>query len=146
MKNDIAMLRLESPLLFNRWVKPICLPAEGRVTLDADWIKGPAAGTHCTAVGWGAISERGADRKSDKVECRRTLQYIVYFTASLQPTNCEKSLFQSMPTANISKTKTAVRSALARSKADATPVRVTLAGRCSVAASAIRMNGIWPAS
>lgn len=63
MKNDIAMLRLESALLFNRWVKPICLPAPGRVTVDAKWVWGPAVGTHCIAVGWGSIRERGPDRK-----------------------------------------------------------------------------------
>lgn len=63
MKNDIAMLRLESALLFNRWVKPICLPAPGRVTADANWVRGPAEGTHCIAVGWGSIRERGPDRE-----------------------------------------------------------------------------------
>lgn len=66
MRNDLALLRLENPLQFNRWVRPICLPAPGRTTAtDNDWISGPAAGTMCEAVGWGSIRERGPDRKSD---------------------------------------------------------------------------------
>lgn len=65
MRNDLALLRLESPLLFNRWVKPICLPAPGRTALGSDWIWGPAEGTPCETVGWGAIRERGPDRTNN---------------------------------------------------------------------------------
>lgn len=64
MINDIALMKLESPLIFNRWVKPICLPGPGRTTTSLDdWIWGPAEGTICKAVGWGAIREKGPDRK-----------------------------------------------------------------------------------
>lgn len=62
MRNDLALLKLENPLLFNRWVKPICLPAPGRTALGNDWIWGPAEGTQCETVGWGAVRERGPDR------------------------------------------------------------------------------------
>ncbi|KAJ6641084.1 Serine protease nudel [Pseudolycoriella hygida] len=63
MINDIALLKLESPLIFNRWVKPICLPGPGRTTASFgnDWIWGPREGTICKAVGWGAIREKGPD-------------------------------------------------------------------------------------
>lgn len=67
MINDIALLKLESPLIFNRWVKPICLPGPGRTTASHngdDWIWGPSEGTICKTVGWGAIREKGPDRKS----------------------------------------------------------------------------------
>ncbi|XP_037043608.1 serine protease nudel-like isoform X2 [Bradysia coprophila] len=64
MINDVALLKLESPLIFNRWVKPICMPAPGRTSASVngdDWIWGPTAGTMCKAVGWGAIREKGPD-------------------------------------------------------------------------------------
>lgn len=65
MVNDISLLRLASPLSFNRWVKPICLPTPRRVTSpdDPNWAFGPPPGTMCTAVGWGAIKENGPDRE-----------------------------------------------------------------------------------
>lgn len=56
MINDIALLRVEPPLKMNRWIRPICLP-EAR----PPW--GPAPGTKCTAVGWGATQEHGPDRE-----------------------------------------------------------------------------------
>ncbi|XP_020801689.1 serine protease nudel [Drosophila serrata] len=59
MRNDLSLLRLASPLHFNRWVKPICLPDKGRTTLGDDWIWGPEENTLCTVVGWGAIREKG---------------------------------------------------------------------------------------
>lgn len=60
------MLRLEAPLVFNRWVKPICMPAPGRTGAD-DWIFGPIEGTLCDAVGWGSIRERGPDGSFENV-------------------------------------------------------------------------------
>jgi len=56
MQNDLALLRLESPLNYNRWVRPICLP-EAR----PPW--GPTPGTTCTAMGWGSTTEKGTNRK-----------------------------------------------------------------------------------
>lgn len=52
MKNDLSLLKLETPLLYNRWVKPICLPSPEKVTFadDPRWVSGPRAGTLCTAV------------------------------------------------------------------------------------------------
>jgi hypothetical protein len=62
MKNDIAMLKVAQPLLFNRWVKPICMPGPGRVTDDDKWVWGPKPDTtFCTVVGWGAVREKGSD-------------------------------------------------------------------------------------
>lgn len=71
MNNDVALLRLATPLSFNRWVKPICLPAPNRVTFagDVNWQLGPRPGTICTAVGWGALRESGPDRKCYVVIC-----------------------------------------------------------------------------
>ncbi|BFF98991.1 serine protease nudel [Drosophila madeirensis] len=59
MRNDLSLLRLANPLHFNRWVKPICLPDQGRTTFGDDWIWGPEEHTLCTVVGWGAIREKG---------------------------------------------------------------------------------------
>lgn len=56
MQNDLALLKLHSKLKFNRWVRPICLPAP-----QPPW--GPEPDTICTAVGWGATVEHGPDRK-----------------------------------------------------------------------------------
>lgn len=66
MKNDLSLIKLKIPLIYNRWVKPICLPSPERVTSinDVNWRFGPIEGTICTAVGWGAIRENGPDRKS----------------------------------------------------------------------------------
>ncbi|XP_050544964.1 serine protease nudel-like [Daktulosphaira vitifoliae] len=54
MKNDLALLKLDRGLEFNRWVRPVCLP-DRKLT----WI--PFPGTFCTAVGWGALVEHGPD-------------------------------------------------------------------------------------
>ncbi|XP_055910873.1 serine protease nudel [Eupeodes corollae] len=59
MKNDLALMRIDTPLRFNRWVKPICLPDIGRTTMGTDWIWGPEVNTICTVVGWGAVREKG---------------------------------------------------------------------------------------
>uniref|UniRef100_A0A182RTY0 Peptidase S1 domain-containing protein n=1 Tax=Anopheles funestus TaxID=62324 RepID=A0A182RTY0_ANOFN len=59
MANDIALMRVEHPFHYNRWVRPICLPERHRTTDDRDWMWGPKPGTVCTAIGWGALRERG---------------------------------------------------------------------------------------
>lgn len=77
MRNDLALLKLESSLLFNRWVKPICLPSPSRTASQNEqnnWIWGPSEGTICQAVGWGAIREKGPDRRL--IECKITLHFI----------------------------------------------------------------------
>lgn len=81
MKNDIALLRLEAPLVFNRWVKPICLPAPGRTGTGVSWLFGPTEGTLCDTVGWGSIRERGPDgNMEDKMTTNTTIFFI--FTSS----------------------------------------------------------------
>uniref|UniRef100_A0A8C5RIZ3 Hepsin n=1 Tax=Laticauda laticaudata TaxID=8630 RepID=A0A8C5RIZ3_LATLA len=42
--NDIALLRLATPLSFNEFIQPICLPALGQTLVD---------GKICTVTGWG---------------------------------------------------------------------------------------------
>lgn len=63
MKNDIALMRLKSSLSFNRWVRPICMPSKEKVSTDSNWKQGPAEGTLCSTLGWGAIREKGPDRE-----------------------------------------------------------------------------------
>ncbi|KAK0098621.1 hypothetical protein PV326_005954 [Microctonus aethiopoides] len=46
--NDIALLRLEQPVTFSDYVRPICLP-------DTE----PKSGTTCTVTGWGQLFEIG---------------------------------------------------------------------------------------
>ncbi|XP_003707051.3 uncharacterized protein LOC100882162 isoform X1 [Megachile rotundata] len=46
--NDIAMLRLEKPVIFSDYVRPVCLP-------QAE----PKSGTMCTVTGWGQLFEIG---------------------------------------------------------------------------------------
>ncbi|KAM3967355.1 serine protease nudel [Aphomia sociella] len=59
MKNDLSLLKVDTTIIFSRWVRPICLP--GPDTAGADWHWGPLPGTMCTAVGWGATVEHGPD-------------------------------------------------------------------------------------
>lgn len=63
MKNDIALMKVQTQFSFNRYVRPICMPFKGRSTLDGEWKFGPVAGTICTTLGWGAIREKGSDCK-----------------------------------------------------------------------------------
>lgn len=68
MRNDMSLLRMAKPLQFNRWVKPICLPDVERTTGAKDWIWGPRENTLCTAVGWGAVREKGPGSKYEKYD------------------------------------------------------------------------------
>jgi secreted trypsin-like serine protease len=45
--NDVAILKLASPVQFSEYVQPICLPTEGQQPEDPN---------QCYAVGWGRIS------------------------------------------------------------------------------------------
>lgn len=60
LSDDIALMKLSSPVRYNRYVRPICLPSE--TTAGRDYLQGPAPGTICTTVGWGATVEHGTDR------------------------------------------------------------------------------------
>lgn len=62
MKNDLAVMKLKRPASYGQWVRPTCLPVVGRSSREGPW--GPAPGTRCIAVGWGAIKEHGRDRKN----------------------------------------------------------------------------------
>jgi len=54
MSNDLALLRLETPLTFNECVKPACLP-------DADEsLNSPPVGSECWITGWGTLRAGGA--------------------------------------------------------------------------------------
>lgn len=60
MSNDLALLRLQKPFYFNRWVRPACLPGfRGNQGFFF-----PVPGTQCTAVGWGALKEHGIDGRN----------------------------------------------------------------------------------
>ena len=48
--NDIAMLRLSSPVQFNNFIRPVCLAASGSVFNN---------GTDSWVTGWGNIGEGG---------------------------------------------------------------------------------------
>lgn len=61
MSNDIAMIRMDDPLRFNRWVRPVCLP-EAEILGDM-WRRKPEANSTCVAIGWGATREQGPDRE-----------------------------------------------------------------------------------
>lgn len=60
MIHDIALVKLQEPLKYNRYVRPICLPGPGRSGTTGDWQHGPAAGLTCTVMGWGLLNEDGA--------------------------------------------------------------------------------------
>lgn len=49
-ENDIAIVKLTEPLLFNEYVQPISLPPEGKVLAG-----------ECMVAGWGPVKEGGKD-------------------------------------------------------------------------------------
>ncbi|XP_076761416.1 serine protease nudel [Xylocopa sonorina] len=59
MTNDIGMIRLDDPLRFNRWVRPVCLP--GPSLFGSTWREKPEPNSTCIAIGWGATTEYGRD-------------------------------------------------------------------------------------
>ncbi|XP_011872575.1 PREDICTED: serine protease nudel [Vollenhovia emeryi] len=59
MQNDIAVIMLDRPLLFNRWVRPICLPELD--TAGSNYKEDPSSQSVCIAIGWGAVKENGPD-------------------------------------------------------------------------------------
>lgn len=62
IQNDIALIMLDERLLFNRWVRQACLPA------DSEWKLEPTPQSTCVVVGWGAMEEFGPDSKTNFVE------------------------------------------------------------------------------
>lgn len=46
--NDVALLRLEKPVTFSDYVRPVCLPSAE-----------PKSGASCTVTGWGQLFEIG---------------------------------------------------------------------------------------
>lgn len=61
MTNDLALIKLDQPLLFNRWVRPACLP---KLWLSEHFSsKEPLFDETCVTAGWGAVFEHGPDRK-----------------------------------------------------------------------------------
>ncbi|XP_066287455.1 chymotrypsinogen B-like [Branchiostoma lanceolatum] len=56
ISNDIALLKLESPLSQNDYVMPICLPDYSPGPDHDPW---PPVGTIVTVTGWGTISDQG---------------------------------------------------------------------------------------
>lgn len=63
MIEDLALVKIATPLNFNRYVRPICLPGPGKSGSQADWIQGPHPGQVCTVMGWGTLAEDGPHRK-----------------------------------------------------------------------------------
>ncbi|XP_011695705.1 PREDICTED: serine protease nudel isoform X2 [Wasmannia auropunctata] len=59
MQNDFAVIKLDRPLLFNRWVRQVCLPTSN--TAGPEWKEGPLPQSMCVAIGWGAVTEDGPE-------------------------------------------------------------------------------------
>jgi len=51
LRHDLALGKLDKPVLMNRLAQPMCLPYNDEMT--------PAPGQTCTAAGWGLVSEKG---------------------------------------------------------------------------------------
>jgi len=76
LNNDIALLKLSTPVLFNKYVKPVCLPTE-----EVD------PGTDCYITGWGKVQHPGSMFPK--------LQQAVLPVVS--NTDCEKKNFKRIP-------------------------------------------------
>ncbi|XP_050451697.1 serine protease nudel-like isoform X3 [Cataglyphis hispanica] len=57
MQNDISIIMLDKPFLFNRWIRQACLPSPS--ILGTEWNKEPSPLSMCIAIGWGALREDG---------------------------------------------------------------------------------------
>ncbi|XP_029664997.1 serine protease nudel-like [Formica exsecta] len=57
MQNDISIIMLDKPFLFNRWVRQVCLPSSS--ILGSEWNEEPSPLSMCIAIGWGALREDG---------------------------------------------------------------------------------------
>lgn len=58
--NDIALLRLSSPVTFTNYIQPVCLAAEGSEF---------SAGTSCWVTGWGTIGSDGESTANSTSVC-----------------------------------------------------------------------------
>ena len=47
---DIALVKLASPVTYNSFIKPVCLPDQGQ---------NEVIGENCTVTGWGRLQEGG---------------------------------------------------------------------------------------
>lgn len=52
--NDIALLKLESPVTFSDYVRPVCL-----ATSSNEWATYPEEQASCHVIGWGTLSSGG---------------------------------------------------------------------------------------
>ncbi len=43
-QNDVALIKLDKPVTFTKWVKPLCLPRNDEL---------PESGQRCAITGWG---------------------------------------------------------------------------------------------
>ncbi|KYM93915.1 Serine protease nudel [Cyphomyrmex costatus] len=59
MQNDVAVIMLDKSLVFNRWVRQVCLPPSNAA--GSKWKADPSPQSMCTAIGWGSMKEDGPD-------------------------------------------------------------------------------------
>lgn len=61
MQNDISLIMLDKPFIFNRWVRQACLPSPS--IMDPERREEPSPLSMCIAIGWGALKENGPNCK-----------------------------------------------------------------------------------
>jgi hypothetical protein len=67
--NDISILRMEEPVRFTDYIRPVCLPPAGAEIKD---------GRLCTVIGWGQLYETGrVFRTSFAYFMRREIPWLV---------------------------------------------------------------------
>ncbi|XP_011256317.2 serine protease nudel isoform X3 [Camponotus floridanus] len=57
MQNDVSLVMLDKPFIFNRWVRQVCLPSPS--IMGPEWEEEPSPLSMCVAIGWGALREDG---------------------------------------------------------------------------------------
>ena len=65
--NDIMLLKLETPVSYNQYMKPICLPTQDKNEQVQDW---------CYVTGWGLLGHNGRFARilqEAKVQVSKTL-------------------------------------------------------------------------
>lgn len=78
MQNDISLIMLDKPFLFNRWVREACLPSPS--IMGPEWREEPSPLSICIGIGWGALREDGPNCKINFIHSSNKISLYIFST------------------------------------------------------------------